>query len=66
MKDSLFIGILVRDSDEVQRDKRTHEIKKIAESQAVNCLSTSAVDVPNRESPASPPNEAPRPELLLS
>lgn len=52
--------------DEVQRERRTQAITKNAASQAVNVLSTSAVDVPKRDSPASPPKDAPRPNVLLS
>ena len=50
----------------VQSDRMIHEAKKTTASQAVNVFSTSAVDVPNSESLAAPPNEAPNPELLLS
>lgn len=55
-----------RPKPEVQSDNNTQDTKKITASQAVNFLSTSAVDVPNKESPPSPPKEAPRPVLLLS
>jgi hypothetical protein len=43
-----------------------HDAKKTTASQAVKVFNTSAVDVPNSESLAAPPNEAPNPELLLS
>lgn len=51
---------------DVQNDNKTQDTKKIAASQAVNFFRTSAVEVPNTDSLASPPNEEPRPELLLS
>ena len=50
----------------VHNDKRMHATRKIRASHAVNRFKTSAVDVPNSDSLASPPNEAPKPELLLS
>jgi hypothetical protein len=55
-----------RPSAEVHKDKRTQDNKKKNASHAVNFLRTSAVDVPNKESPDSPPKEAPKPVLLLS
>lgn len=58
--------VLVRPIDAVHNDSKTQETKKTIANQAVNFLRTSAVDVPKSESEASPPNEAPRPVLLLS
>jgi hypothetical protein len=55
-----------RPNDAVQRERMMQEAKKTTASHAVNVFSTSAVDVPKRESLAAPPKEAPRPELLLS
>ena len=42
------------------------EMKKIRANHAVKRFKMSAVEVPNTDSLASPPNEAPKPELLLS
>lgn len=50
----------------VHNDKRMQATRKISASQAVNRFKTSAVEVPNKDSLASPPNDAPNPELLLS
>ena len=55
-----------RPSDAVHKDSNTHDTKKIKANHAVNFFKTSAVDVPKRESDASPPKEAPSPVLLLS
>ena len=38
----------------------------MAAIQAVKRFKTSAVEVPNTESPESPPKEAPKPKLLAS
>jgi hypothetical protein len=57
---------LERAKAEVQRDKITQEARKRNESQAVNRFNTSAVAVPKIDTLASPPKEAPKPELLLS
>lgn len=51
---------------DVHKDKMTQEAKKKKASHAVKRLSTSAVAVPKTDSLASPPNEAPKPVLLLS
>jgi hypothetical protein len=51
---------------DVHNDKMMHDARKITAKIAVNFFRTSAVDVPNTESPESPPKDAPRPELLLS
>jgi hypothetical protein len=58
--------VLERPRAAVHKDKRIQETRKINASQAVKRFNTSAVDVPNKDSLASPPNEAPKPELLLS
>src|SRR5262249_20362439 len=50
----------------VQRERRRQPMRKTPEREAVKRLSTSAVDVPKRESPESPPNEAPKPRLFAS
>jgi hypothetical protein len=57
---------LLRAIPDVQRDSSTQETKKMIASQPVNFFKTSAVEVPKRESPPSPPKEAPSPVLLLS
>jgi hypothetical protein len=59
-------GALERAIEEVQNESKRHEAIKITASHAVKRLSTSAVDVPKSELPDSPPNEAPKPVLLLS
>jgi hypothetical protein len=46
----------------VQNDSTTHDIIKIAASHPVNTFSTCGVETPKRESPVSPPNEAPSPD----
>jgi hypothetical protein len=58
--------LLERPNAVVHNERRMHETRKINASQAVNFFNTSAVEVPNRDSLVSPPNEAPKPELLLS
>ena len=58
--------VLERPSAVVQRDRRTHATRNMSASQAVKRFKTSAVDVPNKDSLASPPKEEPKPELLLS
>lgn len=50
----------------VHKERRTHDTRKIRANQPVNFFNISAVDVPNNDSLASPPKEAPSPELLLS
>ncbi len=60
------VVVLERPIALVQRERRMHEPKKINASHAVNFFKTSAVEVPNSDSLASPPKEDPRPELLLS
>ncbi|MCH9625245.1 MAG: hypothetical protein S4CHLAM123_04150 [Chlamydiales bacterium] len=50
----------------VQIERMMHPAKKTTANHAVIFLRISGVDVPKRESPESPPNEAPNPELLLS
>jgi len=50
----------------VQNDSNMHRQMNAMPSHAVNCFNTSAVDVPKTDSAASPPKEAPNPELLLS
>jgi hypothetical protein len=57
---------VVRPKALVQRESKIQETRKIRASQAVNFFKTSAVEVPKRDSLASPPKEAPKPELLLS
>ena len=57
---------LARASAAVHSERRTQAIKKMVINHAVNFFRISAVDVPNSDSLASPPKEAPRPELLLS
>lgn len=51
---------------DVQSDKITQLTIKVIAKYPVNFFNTSAVDVPNTEDPASPPNEAPKPKLLDS
>lgn len=58
--------VLERPKADVHKDKRIQETRKIKANQAVKRFNTSAVEVPNNDSLASPPNEAPNPELLLS
>jgi hypothetical protein len=58
--------VLERPNAVVHKDKRMQATRKINASQAVKRFKTSAVEVPNKDSLASPPNEAPKPELLLS
>jgi hypothetical protein len=53
-------------NDDVQNDKIKQVTKKVPATYPVNFFNTSAVDVPNRESPESPPKEAPRPKLFAS
>lgn len=50
----------------VHIESKMHDAIKIMASIEVNRFKTSAVDVPKRDSPASPPKEAPKPEPLLS
>jgi len=50
----------------VQRERRMQATRKTNASHAVKRFNTSAVDVPKSDSLASPPKEAPNPELLLS
>lgn len=50
----------------VHNDSVIQATRKIKASQAVNFFNTSAVPVPKTDSLASPPNEVPNPELLLS
>ena len=57
---------LERPIDAVHKERMMHMPKKTTANQAVKDFNTSAVDVPNKESLAAPPKEAPRPELLLS
>jgi hypothetical protein len=56
----------VRPNALVHNERRMQATMKTKASQPVNFFNTSAVPVPNIESLASPPNEAPNPELLLS
>lgn len=58
--------VFERPKTEVHKDKRMQATRKIKASQAVKRFKTSAVEVPNKDSLASPPKEAPKPELLLS
>lgn len=58
--------LFVRPKAFVHNDNKIQEAKKIIDNHAVNFFNTSAVEVPKSESDASPPNEAPSPELLLS
>lgn len=58
--------VLERPNAAVHKDRRMQETRKIKASQAVKRFKTSAVEVPNKDSRASPPKEAPKPELLLS
>lgn len=58
--------LLARPKAVVQSDNKMQETRNMKANQAVNFLSTSAVEVPNKDSLASPPNEAPKPVLLLS
>jgi hypothetical protein len=66
VKGVAFCEELARPKAEVQRERNKHEAIKIMASHPVNFFKTSAVEVPNKESPASPPKEAPNPVLLLS
>lgn len=59
-------GSLERPSAVVQNESRMQAMRKIVANQAVSFFKTSAVEVPNTDSPESPPKEAPKPELLLS
>jgi hypothetical protein len=58
--------VLDRPIADAHKDSRTQATRKINASHAVKRFKTSAVEVPNNDSLASPPNEAPKPELLLS
>lgn len=57
---------LLRLNTPVHKERTTQDIMKITARYAVNFLRTSAVEVPNSDSPGSPPKEAPKPRLLLS
>jgi|TARA_A100001015_G_C14951190_1_gene696847 hypothetical protein len=59
-------ALFVLPIEELQSEIIKHVIMKIPARYAVNFFKTEAVDVPNKESPASPPKEAPSPKLLLS
>ena len=50
----------------VQNESRTHPIIKTAARYAVKTLRICGVETPKRESPESPPKEAPKPEDLDS
>jgi len=60
------LAVRVLSMEDVQRERKMQEAKKMPASHAVNFFNMSAVAVPNKDSELSPPAKAPRPELLLS
>lgn len=57
---------LVRAIEAVHKESIKQDTRNIKANHPVKVFNTSAVDVPNTDSPVSPPKDAPNPVVLLS